>query len=430
MAQSNPALRLKLIVRLAQLLLAMLVSAPCLYAQARVCDPRTMGAVADGHTKDTAALQRAIDTCAKGAGGTVHLTAGTYVSGPLTLRSHVRLSLDRGATLLGSPDMGDYPVREDAPWRRVSLLHADHVEDISITGEGTIDGNGKIWWDAKASAPKGQPEGKRPLLIDLTNSKRILIEGVTIQNSPQYNITTFWCDGLTVRGVTILNPGKGAPNTDGIDPFSTSHVLIEHTMIDTGDDNVAIKSGLVERGDPDIPSSDIVIRDCTFRAGHGLSIGSETAGGIRNVTVERVTFTGTRQGIRIKSARGRGNDIGNLTYRDITMNGVETPIEITNYYTGMVKDDPGQAVTEHTPKFHDITIENLTAVGAKRAAVIMGLPESPIRNLILKNVRIAAATGMTVQNAQITEQNVAITPASGDAVMRGPGATITMIGGK
>jgi polygalacturonase len=398
--------------------------APCVRAETATCDPRTMGAKADGHTKDTDALQRAIDLCAKGSGGVVHLAAGTYVSGPLALRSHVRLSLDQGATLLGSPDMQDFPIRADAPWRKVSLLHADHVVDISITGAGTIDGNGKIWWDAKASAPKGQPEAPRPLLIDLTNSKQILIEGVTIQNSPQYNITTFWCDGLTVRNVTILNPGRGAPNTDGIDPFSTSHVLIEHTTIDTGDDNVAIKSGLVERGDPNVPSTDIVIRDCTFRAGHGLSIGSETAGGVRNVTVERVTFTGTRQGIRIKSARGRGNDIGNLTYRDIKMDGVETPIEITNYYTGMVKDDPGQPVTEHTPKFHDITIENLTATGAKRAATIMGLPESPIKNLILKNVNIAAAAGMVIQNAQITEDGVVVTPGSGDPITRGVGVTI------
>jgi polygalacturonase len=424
MAQPWDRGRTKNAAKLAAILFAILLFSSTGQAKQVVCDARSMGATGDGQTKDTAALQRAIDQCAKGEGGVVHLTAGTYLSGPLALKSHVRLSIDRGATLLGSPDMEDFPIRADAPWRRVSLLHADNVVDIAITGEGTIDGNGKIWWDAKALRKKGEPEAPRPLLIDLTKSKQILIEGVTIQNSPQYNITTFLCNGLTVRNVTILNPGKGAPNTDGIDPFSTSHVLIEHTTIDTGDDNAAIKSGLVERGDPNVPSSDIVIRDCTFRAGHGLSIGSETAGGVRNVTVERVTFTGTRQGIRIKSARGRGNDIGNFTYRDIKMDGVETPIEITNYYTGMVKDDPGQPVTEHTPKFHDITIENLTATGAKRAAVVMGLPESPIKNLVLKNVNISAATGMTVQNAQISEDRVVITPASGDAVSRGPGVTI------
>jgi polygalacturonase len=397
---------------------------PFAEAKSVTCDARSLGAAADGQTKDTAALQRAIDRCAQGQGGEVHLTAGIYLSGPLTLKSHVHLLLDNGATLLGSPDMEDYPIREDAKWRRVSLLHADHVEDIAITGGGTIDGSGKVWWDAQMKRQRGSPESPRPLLIDLTNSKKILIEGVTIKNSPQYNITAFWCDGLTVRNVTILNPGRGAPNTDGIDPVSTSHVLIEHDTIDTGDDNVAIKSGLVERGDPNIPSTDIVIRDCTFRAGHGLSIGSETAGGVRNVTVERITFSGTRQGIRIKSARGRGNDIGNFTYRDITMDGVETPIEITEYYTGMVKDDAGQPVTEHTPKFHDITIENVTAIGAKRAAVIMGLPESPIKGLVLKNVSISAATGMTIQNAELTESGVTITPTTGEAVMREPGVTI------
>jgi len=393
-------------------------------AKVTTCDARALGAKGDGKTKDTAALQAAIDQCAKGKGGVVELTAGTYVSAPLTLLSHVHLVLDKGATLLGSTDMADYPIRTDAPWRRVSLLHADHAEDIAITGAGTIDGSGKVWWDAQMNRVKGTKENQRPLLIDLTNSKQILIQGVTIQNSPQYNITAFWCDGLTVRNVTILNPGRGAPNTDGIDPVSTSHVLIEHDTIDTGDDNVAIKSGLVERGDPNVPSTDIVIRDCTFRSGHGLSIGSETAGGVRNVTVERVTFTGTRQGIRIKSARGRGNDIGNFTYRDIKMDGVETPIEITEYYTGVVKNDPGQAVTEHTPKFHDITIENVTATGAKRAATIMGLPESPVKNLVMKNVNIAAATGMIVSYAQITQDNIVITPASGEAMVRGPGVTI------
>ncbi len=413
------------IPNLTKFLLAITLFAPvAAAAKTTTCDVRALGAKGDGQTKDTAALQRAIDLCAKGTGGVVHLAAGTYVSGPLALKSHVHLLLDKGATLLGSPDMPDYPIREDAKWRRVSLLHADHVEDIAIQGEGTIDGNGKVWWDAQMSRQKGTPENPRPLLIDLTNSKQILIEGVTIQNSPQYNITAFWCDGLTVRNVSILNPGRGAPNTDGIDPVSTSHVLIEHDTIDTGDDNVAIKSGLVERGDPNVPSTDIVIRDCTFRAGHGLSIGSETAGGVRNVTVERVTFTGTRQGIRIKSARGRGNDIGNFTYKDITMDGVETPIEITEYYTGMVKGDPGQPVTEHTPKFHDIRIENVTATGAKRAAVIMGLPESPIKGLALRNVKISATAGMTIQNAQLTEENLVVTAANGEAVTRLAGVTI------
>ncbi len=421
---------LRLAAALPVLAAALPVPAPAvpLYAEpdaAKVCDAQATGAKGDGHTKDTAAIQAAIDACSAAGGGTVRLKAGTYVSAPLELKSHVTLHLDKGATLLGSPDFADYPVRADAPWRRVSLLHADHAVDIGITGEGTVDGNGKLWWDAKAARKKGEPEAPRPLLIDLTNSKQILVEGVTLQNSPQYNLTTFLCDGLTVRGVTILNPAKGAPNTDGIDPFSTSHVLIEHTTIDTGDDNIAIKSGLVERGEPNVASTDIVIRDCTLRAGHGLSIGSETAGGVRNVTVERVSFSGTRQGIRIKSARGRGNDLGPFRYKDITMDGVETPIQITAYYTGAIADDKGQPMAEHTPRFHDITIENLRAVGAARAGVIQGLPESPIARVTLRNVSIDAKLGMVVSQAGVVATRLEIRPASGDGILLGPGGVMT-----
>jgi polygalacturonase len=396
----------------------------CCAAQAKVCDARALGAKGDGKANDTAALQAAIDACAVRGGGDVRLVAGTYLSAPLTLKSHVHLVLEKSAVLLGSSDIDDYPVREDAKWRRVSLLHADKATDIAITGEGTVDGQGQVWWTRQLNRAKGSPEDPRPMLVDITNSNKILFEGVTLQNSPQYNIITFVCDGLTVRNVRILNPGRGAPNTDGIDPLSTSHVLIEHTYIDTGDDNVAIKSGLVGRDDPLVPSTDIVIRDCTFVNGHGLSIGSETAGGVRNVTVERVSFKGTRQGIRIKSARGRGNDIGNFVYRDITMDGVETPIQITEYYTGGKGDMTDHPMEEHTPRFHDIRIENLTATSAKNAVQVEGLPESPVKNLVFKNVTITADRGMVALYADITEENVIITAKSGKALEPGAGVTI------
>jgi polygalacturonase len=406
------------------LAIAILTSSPA-HAASKTCNVRAAGALGDGHTKDTAAIQRAIDGCSVPQGGVVHFAAGIYVSGPLDWKSHVRLQLDSGAILLGSPDRDDYPIREDAKWRKVSLLHADHATDISLTGEGKVDGNGHVWWEAKAEDHrKGLPEAPRPMLFDLTHSSKILIEGVTIQNSPQYNIMAVLCDGLTVRNVKILNPGHTAPNTDGIDPISTSHVLIEHDLIDTGDDNVAIKSGLVERGDPNVPSTDIVVRDCDLRNGHGLSIGSETAGGVRNVRVEHVKFDGTRQGIRIKSARGRGNDIGNFTFRDITMNNVETPIQITSYYTGGMKGDTAHPIAEHTPRFHDIVIENVTATNAKRAAVVYGLPESPVKHLELKNVHITAEVGADMQYAQITADNFVVNAASGEAITKGPGVTI------
>jgi len=392
------------------------------------------GAIPDGKTKDTVALQAAIDKCSAQGGGEVELKPGTYLSGPLDLKSHVALRLYKGATLLGSPDVEDYPIRTDAPWRRVSLIHADKAEDIGILGEGTIDGQGQAWWTRQLTRVKGSPEQPRPMLIDITNSKKILIEGVTITQSPQYNILVVNSDGLTVRNARIINPGVKAPNTDGIDPVSTSHVLIDHVFIDTGDDNVAIKSGLVERGDPNIPSTDITIRDCTFLHGHGLSIGSETAGGVRNVTVERVKFDGTTQGIRIKSARGRGNDIGNFIYRDITMDNVGTAIQITEYYTGFKGDEVAIPVTEHTPKFHDITIENVTIANAKVGLLAMGLPESPIKNLKLKNVKITAERGQIARYVEINEDHVSITSTGNPAITgkkaedgagNGPGGIIT-----
>jgi polygalacturonase len=393
-------------------------------SHAAVCNVKAMGAKSDGKTKDTVAIQAAIDACAAKGGGDVQFSAGTYLSAPLTLKSHVHLVFDKGAVLLGSPDAADYPIREDANWRRVSLVHADKVTDIAITGEGTLDGNGQGWWTRQMARAKGAPEDPRPMLIDIANSNEILIEGVTIQNSPQYNIITFGCDGLTVRNVRILNPGRGAPNTDGIDPLSTSHVLIEHAYIDTGDDNVAIKSGLVGRDNPLVPSSDIVIRDCTFVNGHGLSIGSETAGGVRNVTVERVSFKGTRQGVRIKSARGRGNDIGNFVYRDITMDGVETPIQITMCYTGCGPNMPEEPMAEHTPRFHDIRIENLTATNAKNAIQIEGLPESPVKGLVLKNVKIDADRGIRARYVDLTEENVVITAREANPAEPGPGVIL------
>ena len=324
-------------MNVAKVVLVICISAGTAFARTiPICEAK--GALPDGKTKNTVALQAAIDKCSAQGGGELELKPGVYVSGPLDLKSHVSILLRKGATLLGSPDIEDYPIRADAPWRRVSLIHADKAEDIGVIGEGTVDGNGQGWWTRQLTRVKGSPEQQRPMLIDITNSKKILIDGVTITQSPQYNILVVGSDGLTVRNVRIINPGKLAPNTDGIDPVSTSHVLIDHVFIDTGDDNVAIKSGLVERGDPNVPSTDIVIRDCTFLHGHGLSIGSETAGGVRNVTVERVTFNGTTQGIRIKSARGRGNDIGNFVYRDITMDNVGTAIQITEYYTGFKGD--------------------------------------------------------------------------------------------
>ncbi|MHB1021013.1 MAG: glycoside hydrolase family 28 protein [Acidobacteriaceae bacterium] len=384
---------------------------------ATMCDPHTYGAKADGKTVDTHALQAAIDACAEKGGGTVELAAGTYLSAPLTLKSHVHLHLEKGATLLGTQNLDDYPIRKDAPWRRIALLHADGQTDLAITGEGTIDGAGQFWWEkAREHRIAGDTSGSagfaRPLLFDLVKSNHIDIEGISIRNSPMYNITLFQCSDITIRNVDIKNP-QHAPNTDGIDPFYSQHIRISHVHIDTGDDDIAIKSGLVERGEPNIASSDITITDSTFLHGHGLSIGSEVAGGVHDVVVDHVTFDGTDAGVRVKSNRTRGNDIYNLKYSNLTMKDVKVPILITEYYPRIPATDTAQPMAEHTPRFRDITIQNLTATGAKVAATIAGLPESPIKNLVLENVNVSAETGATIQNANIVMKNVVFKPLSG-----------------
>ncbi|MEZ2347287.1 glycoside hydrolase family 28 protein [Terriglobus sp. RCC_193] len=396
-----------------------------------ICDAHTYGAKGDGKTNDTAAIQKAIDTCAP-KHGTVVLKGGTFVSAPLTLRSNLTLSIAEGSKLLGSRNLDDYPIREDAKWRRVALLHADHVSNLRITGGGIIDGSGDVFWEmAHTHRVAGDTSGSggfpRPMLLDITESQHLTFDHITLQNSPMYNFTFFFCDGIKIDHAIIRNPATGAPNTDGIDPFSSKNIEISNVDIDTGDDDIALKSGLVER-DPKIgPVEHVYIHDSIFRHGHGLSVGSELAGGISDVRVENVTMEHTDAGVRIKSNRTRGNDIHDLHYKNITMTGVGQPIQITEYYPKWpaAGTDKAQPVDAHTPRFHDISLEGITATGAKDA-IIIGIPEMPIRNLTLTNVKIESEKGLQIRNADVTMHNVTITPKSGEPITKEEGANITL----
>lgn len=416
---------------------------------ARVCDAKAYGAKADGVTKDTKALQAAIDACASKGGGIVRLSSGTFLTAPLVLKSHITLEVDPGATLLGSPDKADYPdmqeLRQDA---LQPLLSATNAEDITIRGGGTIDGNGKPWWDAVYASRRqlGTPAGpggpggfggpggpggraggaafrrsvmiaaRRPRLLVLDHCKHVLIDGVTIQNSASWQVVPYYSDDVTIRNGKILAPAR-SPNTDGIDPFSSTHVTISHMTIDVGDDNVAIKSGQPNSPGPDSPSREITVTDCTFLHGHGMSIGSEISGGVQDVHVARVSFKDTDQGVRVKSNRDRGGDIGNFDFRDLTMDNVGTPILITEYYPRIPEHDTARPVTRLTPHFHDIHITNVTATGTKTAGVIIGLPESPITSITLTNVHISAPTGLTVSDATVAAHNLTVKAASGNPII-------------
>ncbi len=390
--------------------------------QARVCEVQKYAReTGNGTTPDTEAIQKAINDCASKGGGVVRLAgAAKFLSGPLVLKSHTTLEIAEGTTLEGSANHDDYPeVEVFREHGRQSLLSAKDAEDITIRGGGVIDGKGESWWVNRSAA------NIRPRLIVFDHCKHVLMENITVENSPSWQIVPYYSEDLTFRNMKITAPEPAGHNTDGIDPFSSKHILIEHVMIDTGDDNVAIKSGQPGSAGPDEPSEDITIRDCDFRLGHGLSVGSEVAGGVKHLRVERVSFKGTTQGIRIKSGRDRGNDIGDFVYRDITMENVRTPIQITEYY-GAPKGANGSNTTavpetRLTPHFHDITIENLKATGARVAMEIDGLPEAPIQSVTLKNVVIDAEKGATIANATVNSQGLVIHAASGPPITQGPG---------
>ena len=398
---------------------------------AAVCDARAYGAKGDGTTKDTAALQAAIDACAAKGGGTVHLMAGTYLSAPIVLKSGITLQLDKGATLFGSPDHADYPKKTEfrGPGYQ-SLVSATDVENVAITGEGTIDGNGESWWqEARATKDNGilGSEHTRPRLVVFDHCKHVRVEGVTIQNSPMWQLVPYYTDDIVIRNIKVLAPAR-SPNTDAIDPFSSSHVTIDHVFADVGDDNIAIKSGMINSLGPDAPSRDITITDCTFLHGHGLSIGSEIAGGAQNIRAERIHFEGTDNGIRVKANRDRGNDVGHLYFKDIEMKGVKNALIISEYYPKVLppEGDGPQPVTRLTPHFHDITLEDVTAVDSANAGAIVGLPEAPVLAVTLRNVKISAQHGLNVGYAEVSGTGVVVTAAENPAIIQAVGAKISI----
>jgi len=412
-------------MRFFTVVVGLMMAAPQAWAVSeKTCDVRAFGAKGDGVTKDTAAIQKAIDTC-----DVVVLSGGTFLSAPIVLRSNRTLEVKAGATLLGSPNMGDYPkvtfARQVTVQPLVSSLNAEHV---TITGGGTIDGNGHVWWEYVQGVKDAGVLGNdhpRPMGLVFDHSKHVRVENITVQNAGFWQVVPYYSDDLVFRNMTILAPHS--PNTDAIDPFSSSHIVIDHVRSSVGDDNIAIKSGAINSPGPDAPSTYITITDCTFENGHGLSIGSEIAGGVQHVHAERIHFKGTDQGIRIKANRDRGNDVSDITFKNIDMVDVKTAILISEYYPkvypeGEVASAP---VGRLTPHFHDISIENVAATGSDVAGVIVGLPESPVVGLTLKHVAIEAKTGMKIAYAQVVMEHVSVDAAEGEGITVSPTATVT-----
>ena len=352
------------------------------------------GAVGDGCTPATVAIQKTIEAAASRGGGTVIVPAGNFVTGALRLRSNINLHLEAGATLLGAQDIEQFPVWTPA-WEGVAshapLIGGEDLDNVSITGRGTIDGRGQMWWELMKKL-----DLFRPRLIRLVDCRNVLIEGVTLTNSPSWTLNPLACDTVTIRGVIVKNP-PDSPNTDGINPDSCRNVHISDCHIDVGDDCVTIKSGSEEDGRRQHRACEnITVTNCTMIHGHGgVVIGSEMSGDVRNVVIGNCTFIGTDRGIRIKSRRGRGGAVEDLRVSNIVMDQVLCPLVINLFYgcgawkEAKVTDQSPQPVTERTPRFRRLRFSNISARRVKySAAYVIGLPEMFVQDIAYSDIAV------------------------------------------
>ena len=386
------------------------------------------GAVGDGKTLNTLALQKAIDAAAQ-KGGVVTLAPGQYLTGSLFLKKGVELHLGKGVTILGSQDLKDYPDRItrvagiEMVWP-AALLNILDQDNVAITGEGTVDGQGKPFWDGYWALRKDYDkkglrwivdyDAKRPRLLVLANSSNITVKGVTLQRSGFWTVHVLYSKHVTVDSITVRNNlGGHGPSTDGIDIDSSSYVLVQNSDIDCNDDNFCLKAGRDADGlRVNRPAEYIVIQNCVAGAGGGLfTCGSETSGGIRHVIARNLKAKGTKVGIRIKSALNRGGTVEDIKVDNIEMDSVDTAILLTmnwnptysystlpegyteatlpaHWKAMLTKVDPEKGL----PHFRNVVISNVKVQNAKRAISAEGQPNSLLEGMTLENVTMTAET--------------------------------------
>ncbi len=419
------------------------------------------GGVADCSTLNTDAFSKAIDALSEQGGGRLIVPAGLWLSGPITLKDHIELFIDKDAILIFSDDPELYPIIdtnfEGLDVRRcVSPINALGAHDIAITGGGVIDGGGTMWREVKrrkvsedqwkeilkrdgvlsddgkvwfpnegykaARATAGslnKPSDEldenyiktflRPVLLSLRECERVLIEDCSFQNSPCWNLHPLWCKDLTIRNINVRNPHYSA-NGDGIDIDACENVILTGSSFDVGDDAICIKSGKDEDGRRHARKCrNLIISDCTVYHGHGgFVVGSEMSGGVENILVRDCRFLGTDVGLRFKSARGRGGEVKDIWCDNIYMKDIVNYGIIFNlHYAGVAASElvDGQVepifqVDETTPSFHDIHISNVSLAGPCQAVYINGLPEMPVRNVDFKNFNYVTAKAPEVHYAE------------------------------
>jgi polygalacturonase len=406
----------------------------------------TFGGSSDGQTMCTEAIHKAIDMAASGGGGTVYFPSGTYLTGPIRLQSHITLFLDAGATIKFSTNFDDYLPMVPSRWEGITvtnfspLISAYQAQDVAIVGRGTLDGQGQAWWDFlhNLRSNKDMPRSKwqdefarlnkgiiaemnyaalnvgflRPPFIQFYECTNVLVDGVTIRNSPFWNVSPLYCEDVNVHGVSIISPAK-SPNTDGINPDSCRNVHISDCLMDVGDDCITIKSGRDADGRRiGKPAENYTIVNCTLLHGHGLSIGSEMSGGVKNIVVDNCILDGTDNGIRIKSTRGRGGVIEDVRISNLVMRNIrEEAIVLTTFYR---KSDP-EPVSDRTPIFRNIHISGITGSGTVTCEVT-GLAEMPIENVTFSDIQLTGKTGFTIKDAKGIElHHVTVNTESGPA---------------
>ncbi|HEY0680262.1 MAG TPA: glycoside hydrolase family 28 protein [Chitinophagaceae bacterium] len=404
------------------------------------------GAKNDSSAIATRAIASAINAAYKKGGGTVYFPAGKYLTGPIHLKSNITIYIDAGAELHFSDNFDHYLPMVPSRWEGTDVtnfspfFYAYKAENIAIRGRGLINGHGKKWWDFSEGYNEKNPRSKWQLEFDRLNKdilrpdlpgwvergflrppfiqpmycKNVLIEGITIINSPFWTVNPEFCENVTITGVTINNPES--PNTDGINPESCRYVHISDCHISVGDDCITIKSGKDRAGRKmATPAENYTIINCTMLSGHGgVVIGSEMSGGVKKITISNCIFDGTDRGIRIKTARGRGGVVEDIRVDNIIMKNIRDQAIVLDMQYARTDPEP---VSERTPQFRNIHFSNITA-HTKQAVFLNGLVEMPIEDISFNDMQFDAQTGITIKEAKnISFHNVRVTTKEGPALI-------------
>ena len=359
----------------------------------------------------TEAFIRAIDDLKAQGGGVLTVPAGVYPTGSIRLYDNMTLNVESGARIAFLQDEKAFPLvlgeyQGDEMMVHRSCIYARDAKNIVVTGYGTLDGQGEYWWNKVFAGDLPHP---RPHLVCFHRCEHVVLETLTLINSPVWTVHPLRCRHVTVRGLYIKNPYE-SPNTDGVDPDGCQDVRISDCTIDVGDDCIAIKSGTEKTPATDC-SERIIITNCHFVHGHGgVVLGSEMSGGVRNVVVSSCVFSGTDRGVRLKTRRGRGGVVEGIQLTNLVMENVICPFVFNMYYGGRVAkpeekfywDKEPRPVDEHTPALRDVFISGVRARGCTAAAgFFYGLPEMPVEGITLKDVVVEMGDGYVEEAGQM-----------------------------